>query len=682
MTAAFGPPAPLPGQPGYRARPSEAMAVETAEMEERLSRLKTDLMVQAEEREAAGPRIGGSRWRSARTDRGSVRAYAKDVKSRHQEQLRQRPPHGIFASGGVGVGGAGARAAAVLREEPHHRQRRRVQAERGEDSGALRPSKSEQDSSVRLGFADKEVSRWSVRDTLEWLDSGLGLGIHRGVFQQNEISGPILLEVGLDDLDYMNVHVLAHRKRILKGIEDLRRGNVGQGADIPPPPAPAPALPGERNDGWTRAQTDDKGATSVKDGSIRQEGVVQNPKTTRKKHWSHIPPLSNNQTEDTGDPEGGEPSANLADGQYDEAAARSSFSDAVKTWRGEGCESKHAASSNQPATIYRAPMTGSLGAETATVAEGSTGDGGLGKHRGGLLGSTTECWTNPFASPRLSEIKASPPVKGSHLVEVESQRGSHPHLSTATEVLTGPGGRHAEGAPPTLDEEAEHEAFRRAVAEWNSGRKAAGEGGADDGMCRRPGLTTQSAEAAPRRTAEMVAEALRDQMDVEHRAQARELEEKKLGLLKGIETARREKNVVASVRAGGEVEHDSCEEESKGGGSVVTGVSRAIPGGLEINDWSDRGGEEKETRRGEDTDRDEWYDEGSKSLSSASGHLCAAALRKSEDEESRSVDSGCAESGGGVEIVFLGSVLGADLSAGEGISYLVDEGESSGSDRL
>ncbi|CAN0532640.1 unnamed protein product, partial [Scytosiphon promiscuus] len=80
-----------------------------------------------------------------------------------------------------------------------------------------------------------EVSRWCVGDTLEWLES-LGLGKHKGVFQQNEISGPILLEVGLDDLDYMKVFVLAHRKQILKGIEELRRGSGRPNADMPPPP--------------------------------------------------------------------------------------------------------------------------------------------------------------------------------------------------------------------------------------------------------------------------------------------------------------------------------------------------------------------------------------------------------------------------------------------------------------
>jgi hypothetical protein len=45
---------------------------------------------------------------------------------------------------------------------------------------------------------------------------------HSQNFASNAISGPILLEVSLEDLDYMEVRALAHRKIILKGSEDLR----------------------------------------------------------------------------------------------------------------------------------------------------------------------------------------------------------------------------------------------------------------------------------------------------------------------------------------------------------------------------------------------------------------------------------------------------------------------------
>ena len=61
---------------------------------------------------------------------------------------------------------------------------------------------------------------WSVADVCEWLASK-GLDQHIGSFQQNEISGPILLDLSLQDLDYMGITVLAHRKIILNGIEEI-----------------------------------------------------------------------------------------------------------------------------------------------------------------------------------------------------------------------------------------------------------------------------------------------------------------------------------------------------------------------------------------------------------------------------------------------------------------------------
>lgn len=46
------------------------------------------------------------------------------------------------------------------------------------------------------------------------------------VFTANQISGPVLLDISLEDLDYMEVKALGHRKVILKGIEDLRQNKV------------------------------------------------------------------------------------------------------------------------------------------------------------------------------------------------------------------------------------------------------------------------------------------------------------------------------------------------------------------------------------------------------------------------------------------------------------------------
>ena len=56
-----------------------------------------------------------------------------------------------------------------------------------------------------------------------WLRA-IGVGRYESIFEANEITGSVLLDVGLDDLDYMKIEVLGHRKVIMREIEKLRRG--------------------------------------------------------------------------------------------------------------------------------------------------------------------------------------------------------------------------------------------------------------------------------------------------------------------------------------------------------------------------------------------------------------------------------------------------------------------------
>lgn len=42
------------------------------------------------------------------------------------------------------------------------------------------------------------------------------------IFTQNEINGGVLLDLTLEDLDYLSITVLAHRKTILRAIEEIR----------------------------------------------------------------------------------------------------------------------------------------------------------------------------------------------------------------------------------------------------------------------------------------------------------------------------------------------------------------------------------------------------------------------------------------------------------------------------
>jgi len=188
----FGAPKPLPGQEGYRMPQTELLEREAKDMEVRLAMLQ-DRMQKQQLDDAACPKPGGGRWKSARTDKGSVTSYAKDVIENHKKRSD--------ASGG---GDPAMRGLASQR-----RQARQQQSGGGGGGGGG-------------DFRSKDVDHWSVGDVRDWLNAVM-LGQYAPIFEQNEINGPILLEISLEDLDYMQVTILGHRKVLLKGIEDLRK---------------------------------------------------------------------------------------------------------------------------------------------------------------------------------------------------------------------------------------------------------------------------------------------------------------------------------------------------------------------------------------------------------------------------------------------------------------------------
>ena len=67
-----------------------------------------------------------------------------------------------------------------------------------------------------------------MADVGEWLTSK-NMGQYSPNFQQNEITGSVLMDISLEDLDYMGITILGHRKTILKGIEELSSGRVQVG---------------------------------------------------------------------------------------------------------------------------------------------------------------------------------------------------------------------------------------------------------------------------------------------------------------------------------------------------------------------------------------------------------------------------------------------------------------------
>eukprot|EP00596_Hydrurales_sp_CCMP1899_P009159 CAMPEP_0119049766 /NCGR_PEP_ID=MMETSP1177-20130426/66250_1 /TAXON_ID=2985 /ORGANISM="Ochromonas sp, Strain CCMP1899" /LENGTH=168 /DNA_ID=CAMNT_0007027377 /DNA_START=45 /DNA_END=548 /DNA_ORIENTATION=+ len=161
----FGAPKPLPGQPGFKTSETERMEREAREMEARLKMLK-ERMEQQQLDDDAAPRSGGSRWKSARPDKGTVLHYAKDVQEKHKKRS----------------------------ENPSMR----MSAHAPKANTQTNPQSTQQ---TEKDFRNKDVDSWGVLDVKEWLRSAK-LGQYAPSFVSNDISGPILLDLTLDDLDY------------------------------------------------------------------------------------------------------------------------------------------------------------------------------------------------------------------------------------------------------------------------------------------------------------------------------------------------------------------------------------------------------------------------------------------------------------------------------------------------
>ena len=286
---------------------------DTRQQQESLDALRLQMAREKERRDAA-PR--GTRWGSAAVKKGALgRSYGKDVRKR----LEQR------TAGGPG----------------------RAAAQRSDGR-----------------FWDLPVSKWSVADCGDWLVS-LDLAQYIETFSKNEISGRELLELGLDDLDYMGVKALAHRKRLLKGVAELcaahRRGAVAPqdptfGREKPPAPPsskvhwsavptlreqnpdapnPAPHAPQRLADAGGMFSFGNAEAEVLDEAAERrafQEAVAA---------WrsGNAPPSPPSPVKCGG---------SLLDGEYDEAAEQAAFQEAVAAWRTRGAPQKPREATSSP----------------------------------------------------------------------------------------------------------------------------------------------------------------------------------------------------------------------------------------------------------------------------------------------------------------------------------------------
>jgi len=103
----------------------------------------------------------------------------------------------------------------------------------------------------------------------------------------------VLVDITAEDLDYMEIKALGHRKILLKGVDDLRRnGKFTPGALGSPQKAPAEILRTTSN-----PNLGDNSDRLMMSTSMQLPGARKSPteasqvKTT---HWSNLEPISNN----------------------------------------------------------------------------------------------------------------------------------------------------------------------------------------------------------------------------------------------------------------------------------------------------------------------------------------------------------------------------------------------------
>ena len=84
---AFGAPKPLPGERGYKQRESDRLAEETRQMELNLLKLQKQMAQSRVERQQ---NPAGGRWRSAATNRGSLRKYGDSVRQGQHKRAANR----------------------------------------------------------------------------------------------------------------------------------------------------------------------------------------------------------------------------------------------------------------------------------------------------------------------------------------------------------------------------------------------------------------------------------------------------------------------------------------------------------------------------------------------------------------------------------------------------------------
>eukprot|EP01039_Chlorochromonas_danica_P007291 gene7291-8068_t len=367
----FGPPKPLPGQPGYGATESQLLEKDTKEMEARLTLLQERMRQQNQENERNKMMANnGSRWKTSKPERGSIRQYGKEVTDKVKRRLAGEVGTGTGTGTGrhllsssvpLSVGGSAAGAGGEAA----------MMAANAEVSVSL--DASHKMTNLSKNFATLDMSVWTIDDVSDWLRQ-LQLEQYVSVFAQNEVDGRVLLEFTLEDLDYLSITVLAHRKLLLREIESRRRHR---------PPSTE-----QRVTGLLRSQSASKliAQSSADRDDLLAGGSIRSTSERRdegsKVHWSQLQPLA---SQTVNGPSGGV-AVNAADEVdiLDEEAERKAFQEAVMEWRRQDAGGVQIVRENDKNNaggtggVWVNPFASPTSAGSERSKAGTTAGGGLG----------------------------------------------------------------------------------------------------------------------------------------------------------------------------------------------------------------------------------------------------------------------------------------------------------------
>eukprot|EP01035_Chromulina_nebulosa_P017856 gene17856-23469_t len=150
-SSSFGEPKPLPGQPGYKLSQTVVLEKDAKEMEDRLKMLQERLEKQRLE-DLAVPKPGGSRWNSARVDKGSVLTYNKDLQEKYKKKVESQ----------------GGGDPALWITSTNKKEKRRTES--------------------HINYMNKDVKDWTMLDVSHWLIA-LNLEEYEEIFKVNQING-------------------------------------------------------------------------------------------------------------------------------------------------------------------------------------------------------------------------------------------------------------------------------------------------------------------------------------------------------------------------------------------------------------------------------------------------------------------------------------------------------------